>query len=88
MHLQIFRKQAKFTYSQLFYFKMHVTCGIVFVFLVFVTPPTANLPNSISAPGVASWRKTQCIAAMEVNKELGQRSHPAGTQRHKTLIFS
>ncbi len=79
MHLQIFRKQAKFTYSQLFYFKMHVTCGIVFVFLVFVTPPTANLPNSISA---------QCIAAMEVNKELGQRSHPAGTQRHKTLIFS
>jgi len=49
----------------------------VFV-LVFEFPPTANLPNSISTLLfkiiqqlvflVASWWKTQCIAAMEASK--------------------
>ncbi len=33
--------------------------------LVCVNPPTANLPNSILTPRVASWWKTYRIAAME-----------------------
>ncbi len=41
----------------------------VFV-LVCVTPPTASLPNRISTPRVASWRKTS-IAAMEASKRTG-----------------
>lgn len=38
----------------------------VFV-LAYVIPSTANLPNSIPPPRVASW----CIAAMEVSKQTG-----------------
>ncbi len=42
----------------------------VFV-LVCVIPPTANLPSSISAPWVGSWRKTQRISATEAFKRTG-----------------
>ncbi len=42
----------------------------VFV-LACVTPPTAHLLNSISTPWVASWWKTQRIAAVETSKQTG-----------------
>ncbi len=44
-------------------------CFVISVFdLVCVTPPTTNLPNSISTPRVASWWTTQHIRAMEASK--------------------
>ncbi len=46
-------------------------CQCLFFVLVFVIPPTANLPNSILTPQVASWWKTQRIAAMEGSKRTG-----------------
>ncbi len=72
---QIFRKHAKFTY--LFLQKILQTVILLwnvrsvseYLFdLVCVTPPTANLPNSISTPRDASWWNTQHIRAMEASK--------------------
>ncbi len=68
--VQIFRKHAKLT---LFYLKNNATVGYsplkmcvlgqnVWVCFGLCNPPTASLPNCISAPRVASWRKTQRIS--------------------------
>jgi len=44
----------------------------MFVFvLVCVISPIASSPNSISTTQIASWQKTQCIAAMETCKQVG-----------------
>ncbi len=76
--LQIFRTHANFTYlflkkkkkcySELviLFFNVHSVLECLFLFRS-VIPPTADLPNSISTPWVASWRKTQHILAMEAN---------------------
>ncbi len=55
--------------------------GMTVFVLVCVTPPTANLTNSISTARVASWQKTQQIAAMGASKQTG--SEMADSDRPK-----
>ncbi len=65
--LQIFKKHAKLTYlfiwktmlqSVILLWKCAVRPGMSVCYGLW-NPPTASLPNCISAPRVASWRKTQ-----------------------------
>ncbi len=67
----------------------------VFV-LVCGTPPAANLANSIATLQVASWQKTQRIAAMAASKQTGSEisdstqpkdsRHPSRQSTHKLTI--
>ncbi len=67
IYLQTFRKHVKLTY--LFIWKTMLQ-SVIFLWkcasgpecLCLWNPPTASLPNCISAPRVASWRKTQRIS--------------------------
>ncbi len=76
--LQIYRKLAnchtcfskKQSYIQLLHWNMSSVSEYLFLFWS-VIPPTANLPSSILTPRVATWRKTQHIAAMEASKWTG-----------------
>jgi len=76
--LQIFKKHAKLTY--LFIWKTMlqsvillwkcVPCRNVGLCFGLWNPPTASLPNCISAPRVASWRKTQSISFHSIHRQV------------------